>query len=97
VYATVLNLDNCSNILEVAKRKNLLPIEVFQLDVTDDTSVQQAIQFILKREGRIDLLVNDAGYTQLGSAEDLSSEEIYTQFNTNVFGIFRTIRGRIIR
>jgi NAD(P)-dependent dehydrogenase (short-subunit alcohol dehydrogenase family) len=93
----VLNLDNCSNILEVAKRKNLLPIEVFQLDVTDDTSVQQAIQFILKREGRIDLLVNDAGYTQLGSAEDLSSEEIYTQFNTNVFGIFRTIRGRIIR
>ena len=97
MYATVLNLDNCSNILEVAKRKNLLPIEVFQLDVTDGTSVQQAVQFILEREGCIDLLVNDAGYTQLGSAGDLSSEEIYTQFNTNVFGIFRTIRGRIIK
>jgi NAD(P)-dependent dehydrogenase (short-subunit alcohol dehydrogenase family) len=79
--------------LEPAKKKNNLSIEVVKLDVTDDFSVQNAIQSIAEKEGgQIDLLVNNAGYTQLGAAEDLSSEEIQAQFNTNVFGIFRTIR-----
>jgi NAD(P)-dependent dehydrogenase (short-subunit alcohol dehydrogenase family) len=50
------NLDKASNILEIAERKNL-PINVVQLDVTDDTTVQQAIQFVAEKEGRIDLLV----------------------------------------
>jgi NAD(P)-dependent dehydrogenase (short-subunit alcohol dehydrogenase family) len=50
------NLDTASNILEIAERKNL-PINVVQLDVTDDTTVQQAIQFVAEKEGRIDLLV----------------------------------------
>jgi NAD(P)-dependent dehydrogenase (short-subunit alcohol dehydrogenase family) len=92
-YATMRNLDKASNILEPAKKKNNLSIEVVKLDVTDDFSVQNAIQSIAEKEGgQIDLLVNNAGYTQLGAAEDLSSEEIQAQFNTNVFGIFRTIR-----
>lgn len=92
-YATMRNLDKASNILEPAKKKNNLSIEVAKLDVTNDFSVHQAIQSIAEKEGgQIDLLVNNAGYTQLGAAEDLSSEEIQAQFNTNVFGIFRTIR-----
>ena len=91
-YATMRNLDKASNILEPAEKKNL-SIEVAKLDVTDDFSVRQTIQSIAEKEGgQIDLLVNNAGYTQLGAAEDLSSEEIQAQFNTNVFGIFRTIR-----
>jgi NAD(P)-dependent dehydrogenase (short-subunit alcohol dehydrogenase family) len=74
------------------EKKNL-SIEAAKLDVTDDFSVRQAIQSIAEKErGQIDLLVNNAGYAQLGAAEDLSSEEIQAQFNTNVFGIFRTIR-----
>jgi NAD(P)-dependent dehydrogenase (short-subunit alcohol dehydrogenase family) len=84
-YATMRNLDKASNILEVSERKNL-SINVVQLDVTDDTSVQQAIQFVSEKEGRIDLLVNNAGYALLGSAEDLCSEDIQAQFNTNLFG-----------
>ena len=92
-YATMRNLDKASNILEPAKKKNNLSIEIAKLDVTNDSSVHQAIQSIAEKEGgQIDLLVNNAGYTQLGAAEDLSSEEIQAQFNTNVFGIFRTIR-----
>jgi NAD(P)-dependent dehydrogenase (short-subunit alcohol dehydrogenase family) len=91
VYATVRNIDKVSNLKEGACRKNL-PIEVLKLDVTDDSSVRQAIQSIRDKEDGIDVLVNNAAYTQLGSAEDLSSEEVYSQFNTNVFGIFRTVR-----
>jgi NAD(P)-dependent dehydrogenase (short-subunit alcohol dehydrogenase family) len=91
-YATMRNLDKASNVLEPAKKKKL-SIEVAKLEVTDDFSVHQAIQSIAEKErGQIDLLVNNAGYTQLGATEDLSSEEIQAQFNTNVFGIFRTIR-----
>jgi NAD(P)-dependent dehydrogenase (short-subunit alcohol dehydrogenase family) len=90
-YATMRNLDKASNILEVSERKNL-SINVVQLDVTDDTSVQQAIQFVGEKEGRIDLLVNNAGYALLGAAEDLSSEDIQAQFNTNLFGVYRTIK-----
>jgi NAD(P)-dependent dehydrogenase (short-subunit alcohol dehydrogenase family) len=45
-----------------------------------------------EKEGRIDLLVNNAGYALLGAAEDLSSEDIQAQFNTNLFGVYRTIK-----
>ncbi|MFL6453735.1 MAG: SDR family NAD(P)-dependent oxidoreductase [Nitrososphaeraceae archaeon] len=75
---------------KVLKEKNL-PIDVVQLDVSDDNSTQQAILFIAKKEGQINLLINDADYTQLGSVEDFASEEV-AQFNTNVFGVFGTIK-----
>ncbi|HYZ58817.1 MAG TPA: SDR family oxidoreductase, partial [Nitrososphaeraceae archaeon] len=91
VYATVRNIDKVSNLMDVTINRDL-PIKVVQLDVTNDTSVRQAIQYIVEREGHIDLLINNAAYSQLGSVEDLSSEEVQSQFNTNVFGIFRTIR-----
>ena len=68
-----------------------MPINVVQLDETDDTSVQEVIQFVSEKEGRIDLLVNNAGYALLGGAEDLCSEDIQAQFNTNLFGVYRTI------
>lgn len=91
-YATMRNLDKASNVLELAKKRNL-DIEVAKLDVADDSSVRQAIRSIVEKErGHIDLLVNNAGYTQLGAAEDLSLNEIQAQFNTNVFGTFRTIK-----
>jgi NAD(P)-dependent dehydrogenase (short-subunit alcohol dehydrogenase family) len=91
-YATMRNPDKSPDILEDAKRKRNLPIEVVQLDVSNDNSTQQAISFIAKKEGQINLLVNNAGYTQLGAIEDLTLEEVASQFNTNVFGVFRTIK-----
>ena len=88
------NPDKALNVLEYAKRKKNLPIDVVQLDVSDDDSTRQAISFIVKKEGQINLLVNDADYTQLWSVEDLASEEV-AQFNTNVFGVFRTIKEMV--
>ena len=89
-YATMQNLDKAPTVLKFAEKKNL-PINVVQLDETDDTSVQQVIQFVSEKEGRIDLLVNNASYALLGGAEDLCSEDIQAQFNTNPFGVYRTI------
>jgi NAD(P)-dependent dehydrogenase (short-subunit alcohol dehydrogenase family) len=91
-YATMRNPDKAPDILEDAKRKMNLPIEIVQLDTSDDNSTQQAISFIAKKEGQINLLVNNTGYTQLGAIEDLTLEEVAPQFNTNVFGVFRTIK-----
>ena len=67
-YATMRNLDKASNVLELAKKRNL-DIEVAKLNVADDSSVRQAIRSIVEKErGHIDLLVNNAGYTQLGAS-----------------------------
>jgi len=90
-YATMRNVTKASRILDKAQRKNL-PIEVLELDVNSDKSVRQAIEKIVKAEGRIDVLVNNAGYAMIGAVEDLSTDEVKEQFETNVFGVFRTIR-----
>lgn len=54
-----------------------------QLDVNNDPSVESAIDSIIKENGKIDLLVNNAGYDLFGSLEELSIEEIRQQFETN--------------
>lgn len=66
-----------------------LPIKVVQLDVTDNQSINNAIQTIVSETGRIDVLVNNAGYGLGGAFEDLSIEEIKNLYETNVFGLIR--------
>jgi NAD(P)-dependent dehydrogenase (short-subunit alcohol dehydrogenase family) len=88
-YATMRNLNKNENIKLIATRENL-PLDVIQLDVTDDTSVKNAIQAISSETGRIDVLVNNAGYGLNGAFEDLAMDEIKAQYETNVFGLIRT-------
>src|SRR5919197_4321270 len=88
-YATMRNLNNSENIKLVATKENL-PIRINQLDVTDDVSVQNAVQAISSETGRIDVLVNNAGYGLNGAFEDLAMDEIKAQYETNVFGLIRT-------
>lgn len=90
-YATMRNTNKSDAIKQRSESENL-SIEIIQLDVIDDISVKNAINTIVEKEGRIDVLVNNAGYGLVGAVEDLSSEEIKNQFDTNVFGVFRTIR-----
>ena len=89
-HATARNLANAGAITEVAKKENI-PVAVVQLDVTDHGSVKRAVERILKDKGRIDLLVNNVGYGLDGAFEDSSMEEIKSQYETNVFGLTRTI------
>jgi NAD(P)-dependent dehydrogenase (short-subunit alcohol dehydrogenase family) len=90
-YATMRNLNKAQAIKQRGQLENL-PIEILELDVNDDASVKNAINTIVEKEGRIDVLVNNAGYALLGAVEDLSTEEINDQFNTNVLGPYRTVR-----
>jgi NAD(P)-dependent dehydrogenase (short-subunit alcohol dehydrogenase family) len=70
-YATMRNLAKSDNIKAVAD-KDHPPIRIVQLDVTDDTSVNNAVKSIIRETGRIDILVNNAGYALSGAFEDLS-------------------------
>jgi len=69
------------------------PIEMLRMDVNDDASVHAATSYILKTAGRIDALVNNAGYALMGSVEDTSIEEARAQMETNFFGALRVIRA----
>ncbi len=63
------------------------------LEVTDDASVSRAIDTILTREGRLDVLVNNAGFGIAGAVEDTSIEEAVAQFEVNFFGVLRVCRA----
>ena len=91
-YATMRNLNKSENIKSVATKENL-PIRIKQLDVTDDATVTNAIQAITSEAGRIDVLVNNAGYGLNGAFEDLAMDEIKAQYETNVFGLISTTQA----
>jgi NAD(P)-dependent dehydrogenase (short-subunit alcohol dehydrogenase family) len=91
-YATMRNLAKSENIKSIASKENL-PIHIEQLDVIDNNSVTNAIQAIVSKADRIDVLVNNAGYVLTGAFEDLAIEEIKAQYETNFFGLIRTTQA----
>ena len=91
-YATMRNLDKSNKIIDL-KLKEKLPLEVLELDVTDDKSVKEAIEKIANEQGTVDVLVNNAGYALVGPLEELSIQEFKEQFETNVFGAIRVTQA----
>ena len=67
-------------------------VELVQLDVTDATSVSAAVETVIQRAGRIDVLVNNAGFGVLGAAEESSISQAQQLFDTNFFGLVRLTR-----
>jgi len=68
-------------------------IQVSELDVSNDTSVDQAVKEVLARARRIDVLVNNAGVASAGVTEAFTPDQAKVVFNTNVVGLLRTIRS----
>src|SRR6187549_3464769 len=63
------------------------------LDVTDEAQAAAAVQAALARFGRIDVLVNNAGYGLLGAVEEATADEVRKLYETNVFGLLNVTRA----
>ncbi|HZG61833.1 MAG TPA: oxidoreductase [Anoxybacillus sp.] len=88
VLASMRDLDNRERLESAAKKAGVTDrIEIVQLDVTDFSAAETVIQDVIDRYGRIDLLVNNAGYAAGGFTEELAIEEWQRQFETNFFGL----------
>lgn len=82
------------NVTDVEKTLGTSPnLLVAKLDITDDGQIQAAVQAAIERFGRIDVLVNNAGYGLLGYFEEMSEEAIRRQVETNVFGTMKVTRA----
>jgi len=90
-FATMRDTSKADKIQEIAKKENL-SLEVVQLDVDKEDSIKSAVKKILEQKGRIDVLVNNAGYGLFGCIEDISIDELKAQFETNFFGVVRLIQ-----
>ncbi|MBV9179254.1 MAG: SDR family oxidoreductase [Nitrososphaeraceae archaeon] len=95
-YASMRNIGNgrSNHIVNVARKENL-PLQVIHLDVDNDKSVLDAINRIKREKGRIDIVINNAGYALVGPFEETSMEEIKAQFETNLFGTIRIMQAVI--
>ncbi len=70
-----------------------LPFKLIALDVTDTATITEAVQTIIKKEGRLDILINNAGVGITGPIEETPDVEIKKAFQTNVFGPIDVIKS----
>ena len=68
-------------------------IEIVELDVSNDTSVEHAVKEVLDRARRLDVLVNNAGIASAGVTEAFTPDQAKVVLNTNVVGVLRTSRA----
>lgn len=78
----------------VAKELGAIPnIEVVDIDITSDASVEQAIQQVLQKYGKIDVLVNNAAVSGFGLLEGYSIDQVRRMFEVNFYGVLRTYQA----
>lgn len=88
VAATSRNVSELQKVIS-AENSDFLPLEV---DLVNENSVSEAISKTVEKFGKLDVIVNNAGYGQLGTLEELTDKESRQNFDTNVFGSLNVIR-----
>ncbi len=79
--------------LRALAQRERLALQIVEIDVTDDASVERAIAVIIETAGRLDVVVNNAGVAYSGPLEAFTLEQVRQQFETNVFSILRVNRA----
>ena len=90
VVATGRNLEKVRGAFAAAAGGN---IAFLQLDVADAAEAQAAVAAAVERFGRIDVLVNNAGYSILGNFEEMTTDDLERQFATNFYGVAHLMRA----
>jgi NAD(P)-dependent dehydrogenase (short-subunit alcohol dehydrogenase family) len=90
-YASMRDSKKAGELEYTAKKENLR-ISIIELDVDKEESIVSAVKKIITDVGRLDVLVNNAGYGQFGCTEDVSVDDFRKQFETNFFSIIRIIQ-----
>ena len=90
-YASMRDVKKSAE-LEYAAKKENLKIKIIELDVDKEESIISAIKKISSDSGRLDVLVNNAGYGQFGCTEDITLDDFRKQFETNFFSIVKIIQ-----
>jgi NAD(P)-dependent dehydrogenase (short-subunit alcohol dehydrogenase family) len=86
------NATNAAEIRSLAKRESL-SLHILDLDVTNEDSVEQAVRTCVEQAGRIDVVINNAGYALIGLAEAVTTEQARQIMDTNFFGCARVNRA----
>ena len=92
VVATGRNVQKLRNALRDVASENL---EILPLDVSDEVQVTTAVEQAVRKFGRIDVVVNSAGYSLLGNFEELETQDIERQFATNFCGVMYVMRAAL--
>ena len=97
VFATMRDIKGrntkvAREIAELAKHESL-SLQTLELDVTSDSSVERAVSKVVLECGRLDVLVNNAGYGVMDLAETVTTAQAQRQFDTNFFGVLRMNRA----
>lgn len=97
VIATMRDIDgrNSENrkALEQLAGSQSLPLHVLELDVTDERSVQSAVSAAFDLYGRLDVVINNAGFAGIGVTEGYTAEQFQQMFDVNVYGVVRVNRA----
>lgn len=91
VYATMRDTKG-RNADKAAVLETIENVTVLDVNLTDDESVKQAVEKILQKEGTIDVLINNAGYSMSGVAESFTTADLHTTFDINVYAPWRLIK-----